>query len=51
MGKGALRYLDTEDQFSNCDISVISVVLRETTLTISDSIVEPDSIESDRMMY
>ena len=35
--------------FLNRVISVISVVLRETTLTISDSTDEPVSIESERV--
>ena len=34
---------------SNCVFSVISVELRETTLTISDSAGEPVSIESEIM--
>ena len=36
--KGGLRYSDPEDRISKLVISDISVVLRETTLTISDSI-------------
>ena len=49
-----LRYSDPEDRFflffwfffSNRVISVISIVQRETTLTISDSTGEPVSMES-----
>ena len=37
LGNG-LRYLDPKDRIFNRVISDISVVLRETTLTISDSI-------------
>ena len=33
-----LRYLDPEDPFFNRVFSYISVVLRETTLAVSDSI-------------
>ena len=44
---------DPEDRIFNFAISDISVVLRETTLTISDSIVTVSSVESEivRMVY
>ena len=47
--KDILRYPDLEDRFffSNRVISVISVVLRETSPIILDSTGEPVSIESD----
>ena len=38
LSKGAKRNLDTKDRISNRVISDASVVLRETTLTFSDSI-------------
>ena len=42
-----LRYPKPEDSLFYRVISVISVVQGETTLTISDSIVEPVSMESE----
>ena len=44
--KKLLRYHNPEDRFLNPDISVISVVIWETTLTISDFTGEPVSLES-----
>ena len=41
----SLRYPDPEVDFLNRVISVISVVLRETTLTSSDSTGKPVSME------
>ena len=43
----SLRYSDPEDRIFNRVISDISVVLREITLTISDSIETRSSIESE----
>ena len=42
-----LRYLDPEDRMSNRVISDISVVLRETTLTVSDSIETSFPVKSE----
>ena len=42
-----LRYLNPEDQLFNCVISDISVVLRETTLTISYSIDKGSIVETE----
>ena len=42
-----LKYPDPEGRFLNCVIAVISVILRETTLTISVSTGEPVSMKSD----
>ena len=42
-----LRYSDPEDQFLDHFIFVISVVLREPTVTISDWTVEPVAMKSE----
>ena len=44
---GSATYTDSQNRIFNRVISVISVVLREITLTISDSTGEPVSIESE----
>ena len=44
-----LRYPDSEDWFLKSVISVISVVLRETTLTISDSTGETVLMEYEKV--
>ena len=41
-----IKVFHPEDQFFDIMLSLISIVLRETTLTISDLISEPISMES-----
>ena len=46
-GKYRLSYSDSEDQISDCFILDFSVVLREATLTISDSTETGLTVESE----